>query len=90
MSRSIQFRVKGRVQGVGFRYSAQDAATNLNLNGWIRNRSDGDVEGVVQGNDSDVEQFLNWLWKGPAYARVIDVQATEDKRGDCLGFNIVR
>ena len=53
--------VHGQVQGVGFRYSAREAAWRLDLLGWIRNRTDGRrVEIVVEGDDTSVATFLRW------------------------------
>ncbi len=48
----------GMVQGVGFRYTAQQIALNLSLMGWVRNLSDGRVELLVEGPKETIEQFL--------------------------------
>jgi len=47
----------GVVQGVGFRYTVQDLANDLNLNGWVRNRRDGRVEILVEGTQETIEEF---------------------------------
>jgi acylphosphatase len=62
--------VSGRVQGVAFRASARDQALRLNIKGWIRNMSTGQVEGLVEGGASAVDAFLAWCKKGPPGARV--------------------
>ena len=71
-------RVRGRVQGVGFRYSAILEARKLGVNGWVRNASNGDVEAWAEGSPEKLAQFLSWLHRGPHYARV-DSVAKEDK-----------
>ena len=65
-----QIRVRGRVQGVGFRYSLRDEARRLRLSGWVRNRADGSVEALLQGEPADVESLVAWARRGPPGARV--------------------
>ncbi|SFD77392.1 acylphosphatase [Lentibacillus persicus] len=67
--------VNGRVQGVGFRYSAQQRAYHYNLNGWVQNNSDGTVNIEVEGDDHNVQSFLNDLEKGfSPFIRVRDME----------------
>ncbi|MCY3770090.1 MAG: acylphosphatase [Gammaproteobacteria bacterium] len=68
--KTVKFTVSGRVQGVGFRYATREAADNLGIAGWVRNRRDGDVEGVAQASEPRVEQFVRWLGRGPRQAGV--------------------
>ena len=70
-------RIHGRVQGVGFRYSARTAAHKLGLTGWVRNVSDGSVEIVCEGEVNAVEQHILWLGKGPSGSRVSSVDTRE-------------
>lgn len=63
-------RVEGRVQGVGFRYSALSQAEHLGLSGWVRNEADGSVTAFVQGDPGLVEDFCRWMERGPPGARV--------------------
>ena len=65
--------VCGRVQGVGYRISMREAADELRITGWVRNRRDGTVEAVVQGSDDDVERMVAWCRRGPPGARVTTV-----------------
>lgn len=65
--------VAGRVQGVGFRWSARDAASRLGLVGWVRNAADGSVEVLAEGNQDALDLFRAWLDKGPPSARVDSV-----------------
>jgi acylphosphatase len=66
--------VKGRVQGVGFRFFAQEAAETYDLKGWVRNMPGGNVECEVEGSRAAIESFLEDLRKGPPVARVDSLQ----------------
>ena len=89
--RRVKFRVAGRVQGVAFRASAVDEAERLAVNGWVRNRASGDVEGEVEGPATAVDAFVAWCREGPRGARV-DVCDVRDEEylGDLKGFEIRR
>lgn len=65
--------VEGHVQGVGFRYFVVEKAHLLKLTGWVRNRFDGAVEVVAEGNPSDLEELLMFLNDGPSGSHVINV-----------------
>ncbi len=58
--------VHGTVQGVFYRASAEQEAHRLGVAGWVRNRQDGSVELVVEGDDAAVEQMLEWAGRGPS------------------------
>jgi acylphosphatase len=75
--RRVRLRIRGRVQGVNFRYYAQVAAREHRVHGWIRNRDDGDVESIVEGEPDAVARFVAWCRAGPAGARVEDVAEAE-------------
>jgi len=64
------FRVRGRVQGVGFRRFAAREAEALGLAGWVRNDPDGSVSGEAAGDLSRLEAFRDTLSRGPAFGRV--------------------
>jgi acylphosphatase len=70
----IHLVVRGRVQGVFYRASAQREARQNGLTGWVKNRSDGSVEMVVEGEEDQVKDFLSWAQHGPATARVDKVE----------------
>ncbi|ALX47906.1 acylphosphatase [Lentibacillus amyloliquefaciens] len=77
--------VNGRVQGVGFRYSARQRADQYYLNGWVQNKSDGTVELEVEGDDTNVHSFLNDLEKGfSPFIHVRDMQV--DTRHEEKGY----
>ena len=62
--------VRGRVQGVGFRWFVREAAHRLSLAGWVRNLPDGSVEVAADGDEESIEAFRASLVKGPAGASV--------------------
>jgi acylphosphatase len=66
----IHLVIRGQVQGVYFRASAQREARQLGLTGWVRNRPDGAVEIIAEGEEDQVKDLLNWSQRGPATARV--------------------
>ena len=70
---TLELRITGRVQGVGFRYALRDEANRLGINGWVRNRSDGSVQALVQGAPAAVEALVAWARRGPPGSRVSDV-----------------
>lgn len=72
--KSRHIHVKGRVQGVGFRYALRDEAERLGITGWVRNRSDGSVEALVQGDAEALERLLAWTRRGPPAAQVVEVE----------------
>jgi len=77
--------VRGRVQGVGFRYAAVNQARRLGLRGWARNLPDGGVEIVAEGDPAAVEAMIDWSRQGPPAARVSSVQHTEEASAEPLG-----
>ena len=80
--------IRGRVQGVGFRYALADEARARRLAGWVRNRRDGTVEALVVGAEADVEAMISWARRGPPAARVTDV-LVEPAPEAPQGFEIV-
>ncbi len=74
--------VRGRVQGVGFRYSMQQTATGLGVAGWVRNLPDRSVAFHAEGSREAVDALLSWSQSGPAFGRVdeVDVQPCDVRR----------
>ena len=73
MSSCLHIIVKGRVQGVYFRAYTQKQAVKLNLNGFVRNLANGDVEIVASGDQADLQRLVVWCHKGPLFAKVTNV-----------------
>lgn len=79
------FSIRGRVQGVGFRNYIAYKAGELGIRGWVRNRTDGSVEAVVQGTPAAVTAIIECAHRGPRAALVESVNVQEDT-GDYTGF----
>jgi acylphosphatase len=77
MIKSMRISVSGRVQNVGFRYSARQTALNFNLNGYARNEPDGSVTLVAEGDEDQLNKFLQWCHQGPPWARVSHIDVNE-------------
>lgn len=71
-------RISGRVQGVGFRHFTRQNAKNLNIKGWVKNLSDGDVEAVLVGEKKNVGQMIERIKEGPRMARVDNLSLDEE------------
>lgn len=81
--------VRGRVQGVGFRWAAVREALELGLTGWVRNRADGGVEALLEGPRDAVDRMVAWLSVGPRPARVSGVTRTEEPyTGEFASFGV--
>ena len=80
--------VEGRVQGVFFRDSCRERAVSAGVAGWVRNRPDGNVEAVFEGEPDAVDRIVRWCHEGPRGAVVTNVSVKdEDAQGD-HGFSI--
>ena len=81
--------IEGRVQGVFFRYHTEAMAEKLGLKGWVRNRRDGCVEAVFEGDPGMVEQMIQWCHRGPSEAKVTNVQTIrEEYSGEFEDFSV--
>jgi acylphosphatase len=80
--------VHGRVQGVFFRDSTRQQAERAGVAGWVRNREDGTVEAVFEGDDEAVTQIVDWVRGGPGHADVERVDVTEEEPEGLAGFRI--
>lgn len=69
-----KLRIRGRVQGVGYRDALRHEAQRRGVAGWVRNRTDGSVEAVLQGPAQRVAEVIAWARSGPAASRVDEVQ----------------
>jgi acylphosphatase len=82
----FRLRIKGAVQGVGYRDWAIAEAKARGLDGWIRNRSDGSVEVLIAGPDAKVEDMLKATTQGPAAAQVTQVDIHKETEMPEPGF----
>lgn len=74
-----RFVVRGRVQGVGFRWFVEREAHILGIAGWVRNKADGSVEVLAQGSAAQLAGLRSRLREGPRAARVDEVEEVEAK-----------
>ncbi|MBU1672081.1 MAG: acylphosphatase [Actinobacteria bacterium] len=80
--------VTGRVQGVFFRAETRGQARRLGLVGWVRNRPDGSVEAVFEGERPLVERAVEWAGNGPPAARVDSVDVRWEEPAGDAGFEV--
>lgn len=80
--------IRGRVQGVGFRYFAQRAAADLNLAGYVRNLDDGRVEVYAIGPSEKLSELAGRLHRGPRWAEVHGVEEQEAEPHSYASFEI--
>ena len=86
--KTLRLVIHGRVQGVFFRDSMRSEAQRLGIAGWVRNRSDGTVEAVVQGEPAAVDAIVRWAQRGPQHAQVERVDIKPDE-GNYTGFEVI-
>jgi acylphosphatase len=80
--------VSGLVQGVFFRDTCRREAVARGVSGWVRNRSDGSVEAVFQGDPAQVDAMVGWSRRGPGKAHVSRVMVVEEVPEPLDGFVI--
>ena len=80
--------IRGRVQGVGYRYAMVDAAMASGVTGWVRNRRDGSVEALVQGEPAAIESIIAWCRRGPSTARVSAIDEIDALDEAVTGFEL--
>ncbi len=80
--------IHGRVQGVFFRDSIRRRARELGVSGWARNRPDGTVEAVLEGQPEAVQEILQFAETGPPHAQVTRTEVTEEPLEGLTNFSI--
>lgn len=85
--KTLHLVMYGRVQGVWYRDSMRREAEHLGVSGWVRNRSDGAVEAMVQGEAAAVDELVRWAHCGPQLAEVERVEV-EPGSGSFAGFEV--
>jgi acylphosphatase len=80
--------IYGFVQGVGFRFAVERAAQSRGVAGWVRNRPDGAVEAVFEGDSEDVEALVAFCREGPRGAHVERVDVGNESAEGLVGFRV--
>jgi acylphosphatase len=87
---TVRVTISGRVQGVCFRMETERAAEKYSVNGWVRNRRDGTVEALLQGDSRAVDDMLKWCGQGPPLAIVTKVEVIDEPFQEGLTDFIIR
>ncbi len=90
MKKHKSFLIKGKVQGVGYRFSCLEKAHKNKILGFVTNRKDGSVYVEAEGLEKDLANFKEWLLKGPAWARVKEVEEESGLMKHFESFEIMR
>jgi acylphosphatase len=86
----VHFLIRGRVQGVGFRWFVHREASELDLHGWVRNTEDGDVEVLASGAPADLVELRATLRKGPRGSRVDQLIEHPLAESEAVGLDAFR
>lgn len=85
---AFEIIIKGRVQGVGYRYFVKTNADMLGIKGWVRNTREGKVEIHAEGDKNAIETLIDYCRQGPARAIVKDIVVNEDRLMNFDNFEI--
>jgi len=81
--------IEGRVQGVGYRYSAKMKAEALGIRGSVQNLPDGSVFVTAQGEEEAMDKFVRWCYKGPSDAIVRNIEKVKGKTEEFSEFRVL-
>ena len=81
--------IKGRVQGVGYRYSAKVKAESMDIRGSVKNLRDGSVFLTAQGEKEAMDNFVRWCYKGPPGATVRNIEKVQGKTEEFSEFMVL-
>jgi acylphosphatase len=84
----VNITITGEVQGVGFRFSARNAARTYNVKGFVKNNYDGTVFIEAEADQTMLDKFIAWCYEGPSHARVKDVAISGSKVKNYSTFDI--
>lgn len=88
MTKHLNIKIYGLVQGVFFRTTTKEQADKLGLTGFTENKSDGSVYIEAEGEENQLNQFIKWCNQGPVMASVEKVVVTEDKLNNFSRFDV--
>ena len=85
-----KIKITGRVQGIGLRFSAMQIAYRFDVKGYVQNLKDGSVYIEAEGEEENIDRFLQWCRTGPLGARIANTDFTEGEVKNFKSFDIVR
>ncbi len=85
---AVDVRVRGDVQGVGYRFATMQRAASLDVSGWVRNEPDGDVTAHLEGLGYRVDSLLEWMRHGTQWSRVTRVDVNNSTVEGLDGFSL--
>ena len=85
---AVRLRITGLVHGVFFRATMAQVASEHEVRGWVRNRTDGSVEAFLEGEEENVQRVIVWAKRGPPRARVDEVDVVKTRPKNLRGFRI--
>jgi acylphosphatase len=88
MIRSIKVNIYGKVQGVGFRYSAMQKANEIGITGFVKNRTDGSVFMEIEAEPELIDEFIFWCKEGPTWSVVDDVVVVDIPFNNYKNFSV--
>ena len=88
MKRSVKINIYGKVQGVGFRYSALQKANEMGIKGFVKNRTDGSVYMEVEAEPELWDKFVLWCKQGPAWSIVDELKVMDIPFNNYINFCI--
>ena len=87
---TVNLLIKGKVQGVYYRFAAKEEAEKLEITGWVKYISEGRVEIMATGTEEHLQQFIRWCRKGPEKAFVTDVIVTTLSEEPFDAFTVIQ
>lgn len=90
MNKLVKLIIRGKVHGVGFRFSCMEAAYRYGVTGLVKNKSDGSVYVEAEGPEESLNRFVEWCHKGPTWARIMKVEIEYGDPKDFKSFEIRR
>jgi acylphosphatase len=86
MLKHFNIKIFGQVHNVGFRFGAAETAKELKISGFVKNEPDGSVYIEAEGEEVNLQKFLEWCKKGPPWSEVEKVEMHEGEAGNYINF----
>jgi acylphosphatase len=90
VNKLVKLIIRGKVHGVGFRFSCMEAAYRFGISGYVKNKSDGTVYVEAEGPEEELNRFIDWCHKGPTWAKVLKVDVEIGELKHYKSFEIAK